>query len=268
MKFRRRIALAGCALILWMYGVANAQNVVQDGQSTRGVQQSILIGGINRADSTQWAFSNDGSGNLYMTDANPDRTFLYKYQSLIQNSLWRVQQCQAAPTTCTWVLPQADSSLAKLTLGARHMALLITYTLDDSTCEALVGIEVRGHMTQNADSVSSFLWRWRDVVPAAIDTAGSMATTNAGTSVGLFATTALDTANVAFFERPIVLSAINSYRAIYLPITNRSTGEWFQAPYTSIKVRVIKAYGSTACTAWTGKAGARTNLNVDLLGWR
>jgi len=262
--------MAVALLLALAAGAAHAQSVVQDGQSTRQVQQSMLGGHLYRADSTQWSNSGDGAGNLYTTEASPDRSFLYKYQNVMQvGSLWRVRQCQAAPTLCTFVLPQADSSSTMLTLGATHLALMVTYSMDaDSGCASLMGLEVRGHSTANSDSVSTFKWRWRAATASPTDTIGSQATTSTGATVNGFVTTALDSTNVGPFEAPVWLNNTQPYRAIYIPLVNRDTGELFSAPYTSIKARIVKQYGSTACTAWTGKLGALTAFQITMVGWR
>lgn len=268
-KWLLALALLGLATTGW------AQSVVQDGQSSRQVQQSLLGGHMVRSDSTQDANTGDGSGNQYTKESSPDQTFLIKRTSVIQNSLFRVGSFQSAPTVGTQALPQVDSCTAQVTLGATRMALAITYTLDtDSLCGALLCVEVRGGYTTNTDSLSTFKWNWSNsfsgkaVGAAARDTLGSMATTATGTTVAAFASIVLDTTNVSQTEKAVWLNEVGPFRHIWLPITNRDTGEWFSAPYTSVRVRIIKNYGSTACTAWTGKAAPRTSVNIDLVGWR
>lgn len=265
-----RTLLALAALALLAAGVVSAATSVQNGQSTRGVQQIDLVGGIKDADSTGQVLRFDANGNLLMSESAPPQTFLIKHTNILQGSLWRVQQCQAAPTTCTQVLPQADSSMALSTLGATRLALAIRYNLDaDSACAALLCIEVRGHYAANVDSSNTFAWRWiTNTTSTNPDTVGAMATTNTATTVGAFTNSSLDTTNIGLNERAVMLNSTSPFRSIFLPIYNRNTGEQFQAPYTSVRVRLLKVYGSTACTPWTGKAGPITSIQADLIGWR
>lgn len=263
MKLRRWIALALVGLA-WA-NVGWAQSVVQDGQSTRGVQQSTLGGHMVRSDSTQDANTGDGSGNQYTAEAYPDRTFLKKYQSIIQSTLYHTYS-----RISTGVLkgPQADSSSAKDVLGAKHLGLAISYTLDDSTRAALLLIEVRGHLTQNTDSVNTFPWTaWgahKEVYPTAIaaviDTVGSMPTDNT------FVSTHVDTVNAGPTERPVWLSQTGPFRYKWVNLVNPDTGEWFSAPYVSVRVRVIRTYGISVANL--GTQAPPTTINIDLLGWR
>lgn len=262
MRWRRWIALV--ALLLPVS--ASTQSVVQDGQSTRGVQQSVLGGHLVRADSTQDANTGDGSGNLYVIEAVPDRSFLKKYPGLIQNTLYHTYSRLSSGVLKG---PQADSSSAKDVLGAKHLALGIGYSLDaDSTAAALLMVEVRGHLTQNTDSINTFAWRGfgqREIqAPTAVtawyDTIGDFAERNSSALT--------DTVNAVYGERPIWLNRTNPFRYVYVPLTNPNSGEWFSAPFVSVRVRVIRTYGGTGITAYTGVNAPPTTVNIDLLGWR
>lgn len=258
------VALIGAA-IAW------AESQTQDGQSTRGVQQSSLGGHLYRSDSSQWSNSGDGAGNLYTTEANPDRTFLKKYQSIIQQTLYPTY---ARISSSVLKGPQADSSSARDMLGANHSALAISYTLDDSTSSALLGIEVRGHLTQNTDSVSTFFWRaWgpRNSINVAQGSAATIRDTLGaiiGPGMGLASGGSFmaDTVNALISERPIWLAQTNTHRYIWMPLQDEN-GAWFAAPYMSIRARLIRVYGASG-VAYVGTQAPATVLNVDLVGWR
>jgi hypothetical protein len=266
MRLRKWIALA----LLGLPALASAQSVVQDGQSTRGVQQSTLGGHLVRSDSTQDANTGDGSGNQYITEANPDRTFLKKYQNVIQNVLY---------PTGSQILslaqrgPQSDSTSARDMLGCKHIALKIHYTLDDSARAALLAITVQGGYVGNNDSVSVASWRnWRAAaVPATWgtvpkDTIGTFSTNPAVMSY-------IDSTGIsASDELIVVLSEIGAPgnlggRDLWINLVDPVSGEWFNAPYVSIRVRLIGVYAASMVRHQNAKAPA-TAISADLVGWR
>jgi opacity protein-like surface antigen len=259
---RRWIALA--LLLAVLATAAWAQSIVQDGQTTTR-QSSSLGGHIVRTDSTQDANTGDGNGNVYVREAYPDAGRLWKYQSIIQSTLYPTY---ARISTSVLKGPQADSSLAKDMLGANRMALALSYTLRDSTSMALLGIQVRTHLTDNTDSVSTFIWPgWgtsTDITGAIKDSSCSSIDPLAGVnSAGIFMG---DTVNALIGERPVWLHQTNVQRYRWIPLMSQR-GEWLAAPYVSVRVRIIRLYG-TSGVARTGTTAPSTVVNLDLVGWR
>lgn len=261
MKIRRWLALA----LLALPALVLAQSVVQDGQSTRGVQQSVLGGHLVGADSTQDANRGDGNGNQYTAEAYPDQTFLKFNPNILQATLFHTYS-----RISTGVLkgPQADSSAAVSMLGATRMALAIRYTLDDSTSAALLMVDIRAHYATNTDSTNTFNWReWgnrTDIFP----TTASVIRDTVGSFLDVTANALTDTVNAVLGERPVWLNQTNPFRAKWIPLNLPKSGaQWGGGPYVSVRARVIRTYGANG-VAYTGTNAPPTALQVDLVGWR
>ena len=263
----RRIAAALAAGALAIVALVAATSV-QNGQSTNGVQKLDIVGGINDADSVGQALSFSGR-NVLVTESSPDQTFLIKRTNVAQATLYHTNSISAGRKG-----PQADSTLVPVSmLGANRMALLIRYSLDaDSGRAALLMVQVRGHYAANADSTNTFIWRAWNTREQLFPTAAATQATIVDT-IGNFADIDYNSANTdtttgSYGERPVWLNRVDPHRAIWINLVNPETGEWFSAPYVSIRVRIMRVYGSTAVTAWTGTSAPATSIQADLVGWR
>ena len=150
-KIRKWLAVA---VLMALAAVAYSQTVSQDGQRTdpsrRSLGQGMLIGGINRTDSTLVVPSFSSTGSASVTEASPDRDASFE--------LLEVLPAGAAGTALA--LSGADSSAV---LDTRHMRLGMlvlkcvlggTGTVD-TTCVARLAIQVRTHLSGLDDSTNT-----------------------------------------------------------------------------------------------------------------
>lgn len=111
---RRTVAILAALAALWA-GAAWAVTDTQDGQSTRGVQQARLGGGLVRADSSMKAFTMSSTGGLSTYDEDRDRDYVTTWENII------VSTSIAAGA--------GDSTDAPINVGAyRYLKLLIKAT--------------------------------------------------------------------------------------------------------------------------------------------
>lgn len=252
--------LAVLAAFLLFPASASAQAVVGDGQSFRGVLQGQAQVGIVRADSTAKLLTVDSDGNLKVAQSSLDRNY-YKTFQLINNQLTASGAAMA------------DSSSPQATYDLRRMGLMIYPTAFDSLSTIVrLAVQVRAHMTNQADSASSFPWARYSVGRSTTagnyaDSVGHWNSGYTGPLTPVQTTTA--TAAAPYLYPGEIMVTFNFARddstangngkpwsfpkGIYLPLVG-ALGEWFWAPYTSVRVRVINGVRN------------RFRVRVDMVG--
>lgn len=254
---KRLLAGALAALIFYQPTIVLAATEGQDGQRVAGPNQNasgapvpVMVGGFEASDTTITALRLDADGNLKVVDADASRNY-YKTVTLITNQLTASGAAMA------------DSSQPAATYDLARMGLFIRGQFDSLSTVVRLAVQVRGHMTSAQDSASAFPWyRWA-VAPG---TSGAIFKTDsvghglAVTQVPLtpVQATSANSSNsgllpgefmVVFnYARDDTTGAGNgkpfSYpNGIYLPL-NGVSGEWFWAPYTSVRIRVINGVRS------------------------
>lgn len=244
-------ALAVAALVA-VPVVVMAQVVAQDGQRTdpgrRAIGQGLLIGGVDRSDSTFRALTLDPSGSASTVDADRDRNF-FTSQTLIDN----------------WVMASgaamADSSTPLATHAYKRLGLMI-YGIPDSASNGTVrlALQIRAHLSASTDTLSTFPWIRFSVTDSAatgIDSVGhganpaqvpltAVQATQANSSLGgvlpgeiklTFNDSRRDTTDAGGNGKPF-----SSPVGFYIPLSH--SGDWFWAPYTSVRVRVLNGVAS------------------------
>ena len=255
MRIRRWLAVA---VLLALPAALLAQAVVQDGSSYRQNLQAQASGGIVRADSTMKILTVDASGNLVTTTSNPVFNN-YRTGTLINNWLFA--------STGT----MADSNTTPVqAYDLKRMGLFIYGIHDSLSTVVRIAVQVRGHTNQNTDSVSTYAWlRWTNAagIPGGasagvfrVDSIGqpggfinipttAVQTTNATVAVAspyllpgefevIFNVARRDTIDGTQGGKPF--SAPLGY---YVPLTG-AMGEWFWAPYVTVRARVINGVRS------------------------
>lgn len=275
---QRKFLLAGLALAALVGGA-----VSHAGEVSESITNRNIAGPPGYVwDGTRWrrqTGNSDGATNT--REVSPEYQQLWKYQSLLQSAMYPTASVIAGGTNPALKSPQADSSQAKNMLGANHMALAISYTLDDSTSMALLGVQVRGHYSENTDSLSTFVWNaWgpgnsrytaQGTAATVRDSVGASANSSAGdANSGLTSGSSFmaDSVNCLAGERPIWLNrtAPGQQRYLWIPLETQN-GTPFSAPYVSIRWRIIRVYGASG-VAYVAKQAPVTLVNADLIGWR
>lgn len=263
--------LAAALLMLAVPIALHAQNVVQDGQSTGnhpgsttsagltippsfGVQQSLLIGGLIRADSTQKALTMDSNGNLMVSEASPAYGLLYNYPSIINQQL---------------IAGNRDSSAAYPVAGANHIYLYFT-VLDTSAARiSLWSLLVTRHQNTSVDSLSS----WPDVPlgtngvvasgiggfrhNAAADTIGTMASDSSAV---------LNTSQPWAREYVVVFpNGMAAPRRQFSAELCDRAGKPLTAVYLSVRMRLLNVAGGAATFT---PIAARSFIRVDMQATR
>jgi hypothetical protein len=166
-----------------------------------------------------------------------------------------------------------DSSQTQFTAPYKRLALALTGQFDSLSTVVRLAVQVRGHSTTAVDSGSTFPWyRW----PTRATSNGTTDVDSLGHMyVGAYAHAQVTTANQPFVgggpwpgeflvkfnvarqdtaDGSGGLGKFGAFpKTIYLPLTDAS-GAWFNAPYTSVRVRVLNGVRS------------RFNVRVDLIG--
>lgn len=232
-------ALAG--LVLLLAGVAVAD-------------YNVLDKGTHYSNATSGARTNS-TGSALIEDAN------YGAWQLFPNIIANQLAASGAGLQ--------DSSQAQFTAPYKRLALALTPQFDSLSTVVSIAFQVRGHYSTAVDSGSTFPWyRWPNRAAAVSDidslghyTAGSYtaAQQTAATSAngGLWSGEFKVKFNVARQDTVDGAGGLGKWGAypktIYLPLTDH-TGAFFNAPYTSVRVRVLNGVRS------------RFNLRVDLIG--
>lgn len=199
-----------------------------------------------------------------------------------------------------WTSPKCltvdSTSVPAQTLGYNRLALLIYPQFEDSVGAALFAIQVRGHQNSATDSLSTFAFGLTHSALAAAQSAPDTINSFLDMQVPKiqFGSSGLDTARTTPGERLLLMSPnINTQSGILVMLKDRD-GTFLNAPYVSIRWRIMNTYGANL-TSWThtdgtatgvaafGQAIKRTNLTAagqtggdtrfvilraDLVGWR
>lgn len=252
MKWRKAVVAAVLlAVPVWVW----AQQMGTDGRQIPGQNassanppQPIVMGGVDRSDTSFKAFSFSGD-NLLTTEANPI-TSAYRTGTLINNQLTASGAAMA------------DSSTAIPSYDLKRMALTFYGIFDSLSTVVRVAVQVRGHLTQNTDSSSTFPWYpfTNSTATAGLVKSDSVGHGLAPTQVPLTAVqaTSANSSNggilpgefvVVFnYSRDDTTAAGNGKpfsapKGIYKPL-NSIYHEWWWAPYTSVRVRVLNGVRS------------------------
>jgi len=139
-------ALLALPVTLW------AQTVTQNGQSTRGVQQGQLQGGLNYVDSTMVIPGVDPTTKgWYTQEQSPARNAIFT-QQIINNA--------------SFVIGFADSSAVLDVHAYEHLKLLIHVTpLATKTAVVHFAVQIREHWNSQVDSSSTFTEIWAGNAP-------------------------------------------------------------------------------------------------------
>lgn len=252
------IAAVLLAVPMWVW----AQVVANDGSSTRGQTSGQAVGGFVIADTTLRVHRMDDSGNLKVLEAAP-LSGNYRTGNLIDNQL----------TASTGAM--ADSNATPIQSYDLKRVGLMVYGIHDSLSTVVrLAFQIRAHPNTNTDSTSTFPWlRWSNVATSGVfrvDSIGqplgvvnipttAVQTTNATVAVAspyllpgefevIFNVARRDTVDGLAAPKPF--SAPLGY---YIPLTG-PMGEWFWAPYFTVRVRVVNGVRS------------RFRLRVDYVG--
>lgn len=220
-------------LLLALPVVVIAQSVTQDGQSTRGVQQGVMVQGLVRADSTGQCLTMDGSGNLKMVDGNPARLDFRDGSVAIINS--------------AIANGSADSS-AVINVGKYRLQGLAVRIVGSPATTIRLAIQIRFHLNSQSDSTSIFPWLPHGNV-------GTGASVDSLAFSSVIAPTAILQGRSEFTltlsQDAPVASKFGNGAAAYINLHDW-LGHEFWAPYISVRIRVIAV--STTITAATVQA--------------
>lgn len=258
--------LALAALVL-AAGPALAQGnlALWGSKAWKNTRATGVTGQVNYADSSVVPTASDANGNLGAYDPNRDRDQVWQYVGIIDRS------------TPGIVRPYPDSSSVLLTRGWNKMALVFYPTLKaDSVEAAWVAVQIRGHYTAAGDSVGANPWRhWNGAAPAFTAGVGGAADTiNAGQGYlnANFGTQTFPADSLARSGEFVVFVPAEAVpRGLWIPLVDR-TGDWFSAPFTSVRVRLLKEIGnqapSSGANPWGVALAPQLKVRLDLAGWR
>lgn len=244
-------------LVVAFAGLSRAQ-VGADGVKSQGLSFQ-RIGGITGADSLGRVLKMDASGNAKVVDADRDRD-LWGVYNLINNQLTASGS------------GMADSNATPVaTYNFRRTGLMFYAQFDSLSSEVKIAVQVRAHYSSATDSASAFPWyRWpvrSTTVASDVDSLGHM-------TKGTYAQAQITTANVAQSSgglwsgefivkfqsaRQDTVDGISAGKygaypkGIYIPLQDIG-GNYYWAPYTSVRVRVLSGVKS------------RFRIRTDLVG--
>ena len=255
----RKIALAAVLLTVPVFVLS--QTVQQDGSrldpGRRGSGQAVLIGGMISADTTMGILRTDDNGNLKVVENSP-LISNYRTGTLINNQL-------GASGTA-----MGDSNAVPVqTYDLKRIGLSFYGIFDSLSTVVRVAVQVRAHFTQFSDSIATMPWhRWTNAGGIPGGTGDGVIRADSIGNVSLVAesqvpltpvqATSANSAGggllpgefeVIFnYSRDDTTAAGNGKpfsapRGIYVPLTG-AMGEWFCAPYMSVRVRVINGVRS------------------------
>lgn len=229
---------------------------VQDSKSVRGQMNFPVVGGISRADSAGRMLTMSSTGGLSIYDEARDRN-RYVTGSLINNQL-------AASGAA-----MADSSDPVASYDLKRVGLTFYGIFDSLSTVVRVAVQVRAHFNTSTDSSSTFPWyRWANAggIPGGAG-AGNFKSDSIGhvtlvatSQVPLTAVQATSANSAGGGLLPGEFEVIFNYSrsdttaagngkpfsaptGIYVPLVG-PLGEWFWAPYMSVRVRVINGVRS------------------------
>lgn len=224
----KRLAVLAMLFAVPAYG----QTVVQDGQSTRGVQQIQLGGGIVPADSTGRAFRMTADGFLRIEEANPLSSNFVQSAYII-----------GSPAGVSLAAGAADSSAVINVAEYRTLGLYFKLTPGTGAGrDNRIAVQIRAHLNGVSDSLSTFTWH-----PEPVSNLGVSASTNDTTLVyghlitgsatvpwsGEFQIVADGVRNSPV--NGVALVAYSYPNGIYVQLRTPYGGFW--APYMSVRVR-------------------------------
>lgn len=235
------LALAGAALLAWV-GLALADyNVVDQGTYYKNAQSGAKV---------------DATGNGLVTEASKDRDN-WRLIPLLNNQLG---------ASGTAMVDSVTTPVA--TYDFSRMNLLLRGNFDSLSTVVHIAVQIRGHYSQSTDTSSTFPWyRWpvrSTTVASDVDSTGHL---SSGT-YGLAQATSANSANGGVWSSEFVVkfnvarqdtvSGGGKYGGspannMLIPLVD-GNGAWFNAPYTSIRVRVLNGVKS------------RFRLRADLMG--
>lgn len=231
---------------------AMAVTSVQNGQSTRGTQQLDLVGGIN-ADSTGGVLTMS-NGALNLTDVARDRdswAILNGGQPIINDTLTVGSSFDFGGSASVTVgnFYSAESSLVISAGTYTRFALMwrVIPAAGDTTTKVVLAWQVRGHISNTADTSSTFAWSprgWDITTPGTLGPFAMVDSTVAKTT-STIGTVALPTEFTTFFSPKWYSGTLTAYQAFampsgrMLPLIDQS-GVWFWAPYVSVRVRCLR----------------------------
>lgn len=219
----------------------NARLVVTDASDTTNVL--VKEGGV--------------SGALSMDDADRDRDQVWQHLAALNTNLY--SNGSSNPNG-----GYMDSTSALDTRGWNKLGLYFYPQIQDTltTTHVLIAVQVRGHYAQASDSLSTFAAfpRRQNVQLLAADVAAlardTLSTAQSDwNEITALATTALPTE----FIIPFYASTSNP-RGRFVPLDDIIPGFW--APYTSVRVRFIRAYDVDSAVV------GRMTLRLDVIGGR
>lgn len=220
---------------------------------------------FNTLDKTTWYQNGtngskvDVNGNAYVSEASKDRDSWRLYPNVINNQL-----------TASGVGMVDSSSVPSDTHDMRQLVLVLNGTPDSLSTVVRLAVQIRGHYNTSSDSSSTFPWvRW----PVRSSTVASGVDSIGHTLVGTYAQAQATTANVLAsdgglwpgeFEVKFNVAANDTSglgngkygaypKGMYIKLVDHG-GDYFWAPYTSIRIRVINGVRS------------RFRINASLIG--
>lgn len=254
-------ALAVAAFIT-VAGNVVAQVVTQDGQRTvpgrTGIGQGMLVGGVDRSDTTFRVITLTAGGNVIMEDAARDRDNIATSQGIVFDTVGTgISVPAAAFAIAQW---SAESTAVIPTWEYKNFAIGINAwpAQGDTTMEMTFAIQVRGHSQATYDTSSTFAWTpW----PVAAALAGAADADTALGDLDVLGYNGVQGYSSPFSQEfQVKLSPKRGYghmgygQAFGTPrgkyIILKARGENWWAPYTSIRIRQLR-----------GKTGARVRLD-------
>lgn len=229
----------------------------QSGTNPQGQLKIGIVGGLKTADSTAAPFKFDGNGYPYFTDAARDRDN-FQIVPVCDDT---VSIGQLIDTKSTKGFPfTAESSAVIPCFQYHHFTLMMRVVPagGDTTTRFRFAVQIRKHIDATGDSSSTFAWTSFSPTPTAVtgldDSLGhfTAATFFGGTGA---ATGITGWAN----ERTVILSATRG-NAVGSSSVGQSfgwpggvaidlvdaRGQWFWAPYISVRVRCLSGGGTAA----------------------
>ena len=259
MKIRRVLAIAVLlAVPVW----AQAQVVAQDGQRTdpdrRGTGQGMLVGGINRSDTTMKLVTTDASGNLSVVDASRDRDASFELRGIINRFGGTALAVGAADSS-----EVQDTRHMRLGMLVLKAVVAGTGTVD-TTVAVRIAVQIRTHLggVDDSSSTAAIYFYGNSPLGAAgtahVDTTVQGHIYNATSLTGVSATPTAWTSWSG--EQTFIIHAkrnahgdafaINGHthyypNAIAIPLASLFGREPYSR-YTSVRIRVMSAHKGAA----------------------
>ena len=256
---KNRIWLVAAALALFAANAMSQGTILGWGQKNQQPQSATspvvpqvkvnVVGGVFASDTSGVPLQFDASGNLRTSEYSKDRDLWRLYPNVINNFL------------TTNILAFADSNTIPIdTHDMKQLALVLYGSPDSLSSVVRLAVQVRGHYTTSSDSGSAFPWiRW----PVRSSTVASGVDSIGHTLIGTYGVAQATTANVLAsdgglwpgeFEVKFNTVANDTSGAgngkygaypkgMYIKLVDHG-GDYFWAPYTSIRIRIINGVRS------------------------